>query len=113
MSPANHPDQRGSVNDETLSALFDGQLEGDAARFALRRLEHDAGWRETCGRWQLAGDQAREFMSGERVHACLETKIRSTKMQGVTMPSGSSSPASCTSSTSTATTSAAVAITTE
>lgn len=64
MSPANHPDQRGSVNDETLSALFDGQLEGDAARFALRRLEHDAGWRETCGRWQLAGDVLRRQAAG-------------------------------------------------
>lgn len=64
MSPANHPDQRGSVNDETLSALFDGELEGDAARFALRRLEHDAGWRETCGRWQLAGDVLRRQAVG-------------------------------------------------
>lgn len=53
--PAIHPrDER-----ETLSALFDGELPGDAARFALKRLDHDAGWRETCGRWQLIGDALR------------------------------------------------------
>ena len=44
---------------ETLSALFDGELPGDAVRFALKRLDHDAGWRETCGRWQLIGDALR------------------------------------------------------
>lgn len=44
---------------ETLSALFDGELSGDATRFALKRLDHDAGWRETCGRWQLLGDVLR------------------------------------------------------
>lgn len=44
---------------ETLSALFDGELPGDAARFALKRLDHDAEWRETCGRWQLIGDALR------------------------------------------------------
>ncbi|GAB3354798.1 sigma-E factor negative regulatory protein [Lysobacter tyrosinilyticus] len=44
---------------ETLSALFDGALPGDAARFALKRLDHDAGWRDTCGRWQLIGDALR------------------------------------------------------
>ena len=44
---------------ETLSALFDGELPGDAARFALKRLDHDAGWRESCGRWQLIGDALR------------------------------------------------------
>ena len=41
---------------ETLSALFDGELGGDAARFALKRLEHDPEWREAVERWQLAGD---------------------------------------------------------
>ncbi|HEY1138794.1 MAG TPA: sigma-E factor negative regulatory protein [Lysobacter sp.] len=44
---------------ETLSALFDGELPGDAARFALKRLDHDADWRETCGRWQMIGDALR------------------------------------------------------
>lgn len=44
---------------ETLSALFDGELPADAARFAHKRLDHDAGWRETCGRWQMIGDALR------------------------------------------------------
>lgn len=44
---------------ETLSALLDGELPGDAARFAIRRLSHDVQWRETCGRWQLIGDAMR------------------------------------------------------
>ncbi|WP_190285638.1 sigma-E factor negative regulatory protein [Montanilutibacter psychrotolerans] len=44
---------------ETLSALFDGELRGDAERFAMKRLGHDPAWRETCSRWQLAGDALR------------------------------------------------------
>ena len=44
---------------ETLSALFDGELAADAMRFALKRLDHDAVWRNTCGRWQLIGDALR------------------------------------------------------
>ena len=44
---------------ETLSALFDGELQGDARRFASRRLAHDTGWQEDCGRWQLMGDAMR------------------------------------------------------
>lgn len=48
-----------SSDAENLSALFDGQLGGDAARFALKRLGHEAEWRHACGRWQLAGDVLR------------------------------------------------------
>lgn len=54
-----HGDER-----ENLSALFDGELDGDAARFALKRLGHDAQWRETCGRWQLCGDVLRRTAHG-------------------------------------------------
>ncbi|MBW3551770.1 MAG: asparaginase [Proteobacteria bacterium] len=49
---------------ESLSALFDGELQGDAARFALKRLGHDSDWRQTCGRWQLAGDVLRGQAAG-------------------------------------------------
>lgn len=52
-----------SANDiserEALSALFDGELQGDARRFASRRLAHDTGWQDDCGRWQLMGDAMR------------------------------------------------------
>lgn len=44
---------------ETLSALFDGELPGDATRFVLKRLDRDAELRETCGRWQMIGDALR------------------------------------------------------
>ena len=52
-------DHRPTPDGETLCALFDGQLQGDAARFALKRLGHDAQWRQACGRWQLYGDVMR------------------------------------------------------
>lgn len=44
---------------ETLSALFDGALDADAARFARKRLGHDTQWQQACGRWQLIGDALR------------------------------------------------------
>lgn len=55
MTPKPHPD----TDLETCSALFDGELQGDAARFALKRLGHDARWRQACGNWQLLGDVLR------------------------------------------------------
>lgn len=50
---------------EDLSALFDGELDGNAARFALKRLGHDPAWQARCERWQLVGDVLR----GENVAA--------------------------------------------
>ncbi|GHA69953.1 RseA family anti-sigma factor [Cognatilysobacter bugurensis] len=44
---------------ENLSALFDDALDADAARFARKRLGHDAEWQQACGRWQLIGDALR------------------------------------------------------
>ena len=58
-SSSNHHPLHPRDERETLSALFDGELPGDAARFALKRLDHDAEWRETCGRWQMIGDALR------------------------------------------------------
>jgi hypothetical protein len=58
-SNSNHHPLHPREDREALSALFDGELPGDAIRFALRRLDHDAGWREACGRWQLIGDALR------------------------------------------------------
>ncbi|GAB2513715.1 sigma-E factor negative regulatory protein [Lysobacter humi (ex Lee et al. 2017)] len=46
-------------DDETLSALFDGELGGEARLFAMRRLAHDSEWQGTTGRWQLIGDALR------------------------------------------------------
>ena len=39
-----------------LSALIDGELPLDEARFLLRRLDHDADLRGCWVRWQLCGD---------------------------------------------------------
>jgi hypothetical protein len=55
---ANGPTQFDSDR-EALSALFDGELVGDVARFALKRLDHDQNWRATCDRWQHIGDALR------------------------------------------------------
>lgn len=45
---------------ESLSALYDGELSGEARLFALRRLAHDGSWKDDCGRWQLIGDAMRQ-----------------------------------------------------
>lgn len=58
-STSNHHALQPRDDRETLSALFDGELSADAMRFALKRLDHDAGWRDTCGRWQVIGDALR------------------------------------------------------
>lgn len=58
-STSNHHPLPPRDDRETLSALFDGELPGDAMRFALKRLDHDANWRDTCGRWQMIGDALR------------------------------------------------------
>jgi negative regulator of sigma E activity len=66
---------------EALSALFDGELVGDAARFALKRLDHDQAWRDSCERWQRIGDALRgqgallpaSFPS--RVHDALRAEV--------------------------------------
>jgi len=42
-----------------LSALMDGELSPDEARFLLRRLEHDEELRGCWERWQLGGDVMR------------------------------------------------------
>ena len=63
MSPDPHSSHlgsgRGNPDRENLSALFDGELHGDAARFALKRLGQDLQWRQSCSTWQLAGDVLR------------------------------------------------------
>ncbi|MFC3551248.1 RseA family anti-sigma factor [Lysobacter cavernae] len=64
MSNTRSFDDRQTSDHEVLSALFDGELDGDAARFALKRLGHDAQWRQACGRWQLCGDVLRGEATG-------------------------------------------------
>jgi negative regulator of sigma E activity len=58
-SNSNHHPLHPRDDRETLSALFDGELSGDAVRFAFKRLDHDPEWRDSCGRWQMIGDALR------------------------------------------------------
>jgi negative regulator of sigma E activity len=44
---------------QQLSALVDGELAADEARFMLRRLEHDADLSACQERWQMLGDTLR------------------------------------------------------
>ncbi|CCP12772.1 Sigma-E factor negative regulatory protein [Stenotrophomonas maltophilia SKK35] len=44
---------------EQLSALVDGELGADEARFLLRRMEHDPELAGCQERWQLLGDVMR------------------------------------------------------
>src|SRR5688572_10352499 len=44
---------------QQLSALMDGALAPDEARFLLRRLQHDGELSECWERWQLAGEAMR------------------------------------------------------
>lgn len=85
MSTTPHRD----ADSETLSALFDGELREDAARFALKRLDHDPQWREACGRWQLLGDALRGQAMGvapvgfaDRVGAALADASAATATTG-------------------------------
>lgn len=43
-------------NRQQLSALMDGELVPDEARFLLRRLQHDESLAQSLSRWQLCGD---------------------------------------------------------
>ncbi|HEY0501922.1 MAG TPA: sigma-E factor negative regulatory protein, partial [Lysobacter sp.] len=64
MTPQHSNHDHQAPDDEVLCALFDGELQGDAARFATKRLGHDAQWRQACGRWQLYGDVLRGQAQG-------------------------------------------------
>ena len=44
---------------EQLSAMMDGALSADEARFLLRRMEHDDELADCWERWQFAGDAMR------------------------------------------------------
>jgi negative regulator of sigma E activity len=47
-----------------LSALIDGELPPDEARFLLRRLQHDGELGDCWERWQLCGDVLRGQIAG-------------------------------------------------
>lgn len=92
MTPQQPNDDR-----ETLSALFDGELRGDAARFAFKRLDHDSAWGQAVGRWQLAGDVLRGRAEAsapadfaQRVGAALAAEARMGAAPAVASGTGTS-----------------------
>lgn len=54
-----HPDTFDAHHRQQLSALVDGELPLEQARFLLRRLEHDDDLSRCQERWQLLGDVLR------------------------------------------------------
>ena len=48
-----------ALHRQQLSALIDGELSADQARFLIRRLEHDQELSACQERWQIAGDVLR------------------------------------------------------
>ena len=53
------PDKLYAHNRRQLSAMLDGELSPDQARFMLRRLQHDSELAECWERWQVCGDVLR------------------------------------------------------
>src|SRR5690625_2128055 len=53
------PDKLDRYHRQQLSAMLDGELSPDQARFMLRRLQHDAGLAGCWERWQVCGDVLR------------------------------------------------------
>lgn len=60
-APAHDPalDRVDALHQQQLSALIDGELAADQARFLIRRLEHDQELSACQERWQMAGDVLR------------------------------------------------------
>ena len=50
------PDKLDRYHRQQLSAMLDGELSPDQARFMLRRLQHDTGLADCWERWQVCGD---------------------------------------------------------
>ena len=53
------PDKLERYHRQQLSAMLDGELSPDQARFMLRRLQHDDGLAGCWERWQVCGDVLR------------------------------------------------------
>lgn len=94
MSSNHHStDDRQVQEREVLCALFDGELQDDEARFALKRLGHDVQWRDAVGRWQLYGDVLRGQSAGlaaggfaERVSVAIAQESATQQVAPVRLP---------------------------
>lgn len=57
--PGPDPDKLDRYHRQQLSAMLDGELSPDQARFMLRRLQHDSTLGDCWERWQVCGDVLR------------------------------------------------------
>ncbi|MEP6632578.1 MAG: RseA family anti-sigma factor [Luteimonas sp.] len=73
---------------QQLSAMLDGALSPDAARFMLRRLQHDTELAACWERWQVCGDVLR----GQR-NALLPANFAQRIAKAITVDQGATVPA--------------------
>lgn len=78
------PDKLLAYNRQQLSAMLDGELSPDEAKFMLRRLQHDGELAACWERWQVCGDMLRG-----RHHALLPSDFADRVARGI---SGGSTP---------------------
>jgi negative regulator of sigma E activity len=75
------PDKLYAHNRRQLSAMLDGELSPDQARFMLRRLQHDAELAACWERWQVCGDVLRG-----RGHALLPADFSRRVAEAIAAP---------------------------
>ena len=85
------PDRLYAHNRRQLSAMLDGELSPDQARFMLRRLQHDAELAACWERWQVCGDVLR---GGG--HALLPADFSKRVAAAITAPEGAARAAPAT-----------------
>jgi negative regulator of sigma E activity len=77
------PDKLYAHNRRQLSAMLDGELSPDQARFMLRRLQHDGELAACWERWQVCGDVLRG-----RGHALLPADFSRRVAAAIAAPAG-------------------------
>lgn len=75
------PDKLLAYHRQQLSAMLDGELSPDQAKFMLRRLQHDGELAACWDRWQVCGDMLR----GQH-HALLPSDFAARVARGIAEP---------------------------
>lgn len=75
------PDKLLAYHRQQLSAMLDGELSPDQAKFMLRRLQHDGELAACWDRWQVCGDMLR----GQH-HALLPSDFAARVARGIAAP---------------------------
>ena len=82
------PDRLYAHNRRQLSAMLDGELSPDQARFMLRRLQHDTELAACWERWQVCGDVLRG-----RGHALLPADFSKRVADAIAAPAAATASA--------------------